>query len=69
LQHIKDKSPLVEKDRKVNKGVHLPWTEELDKELKGMYYDALPVAEIAKHLNRSEGAIMKRLQRLDCVQF
>lgn len=69
LQHMKGKAQRVEKERGINKKASLPWTEELDVELKGLYYAATPVVEIAKHFSRSQSAILSRLKLLDCVQF
>ncbi|HVF81434.1 MAG TPA: UvrD-helicase domain-containing protein [Flavisolibacter sp.] len=69
LQRIKDKAVRVEKEREVNKQAYLPWTEELDSELKGLYYDGVSIVEIAKQFGRTESAIVKRLKRLDCLEF
>jgi hypothetical protein len=54
----------VEESREKNKKAYMPWTSELDKELTEMFCNGIDEKIMAKHFNRSRGAIKARIKKL-----
>jgi len=61
----KDKAHSVNEIRKKHANAYKPWTEELDDELTVMYCEGVNIKEMAKHFGRNQGAIMKRIEKLE----
>jgi F-box protein 18 (helicase) len=59
----------VEAAREKNKAAYRPWTDELDKELTVMYCEGIAVGEIAKRLERTKGAIISRIKKLELEEL
>jgi F-box protein 18 (helicase) len=55
--------------RRDHKNAYEPWTRELDKELKEMYYSGTSIESLAAYFDRKEGAIQWRLKKLGCEDF
>ncbi len=64
-KEIKEKSYTHEKIRTINKDAYKPWTGEQDNELMIMYYDKMPLGEMAKHFGRTYSAIKARINKLE----
>ena len=64
LREIKQKSWSVAESREKNKKAYMPWTSELDKELTEMFCNGVDEKNMAKHFNRSRGAIKARIKKL-----
>jgi len=62
---VKEKAYSVEKKREKYKGAYRPWTVELDEELTDMYREGASVGEISAHFERTKGAILSRIKKLE----
>jgi len=64
---VKEKAYMIEEIRMKHKEAFMPWTRELDSELKRMFDDGVSINKIAKHFGRTKGAITARLEKLEMV--
>ncbi len=64
-----EKKYSVENVREKHKDDYMPWTTELDNELTIMYCEGKQVKEMAKHFGRTQGAINKRIKKLELVDI
>lgn len=55
--------------RRDNKNAYEKWTDQLDAELRKMFHQGIPIAELAKHFGRNKGAILSRLKKLGSVDI
>jgi hypothetical protein len=46
----------------------LPWTDELKKEVANMFKSGATIKEMAKHFERTEGAIVSELVRQELIK-
>lgn len=58
------KSYTYDQVREKHAGAYRPWTPEQDDELTAMYYEQVPVREMADHFGRTPGAIQLRIKKL-----
>ena len=63
----KEKAYMIEEIRMKHKEAFMPWTRELDSELRRMFDDGVSINKIAKHFGRTKGAITARLEKLEMV--
>ena len=63
------KAYTVEQARLKNKDAYKPWTPELDDELTIMYCEGVNIRDIAKHFNRTKGAIQSRIKKLELEEL
>jgi F-box protein, helicase, 18 len=61
----KSKSYTYEDKRGINPSAYMPWTDFLDEELTEMYVEGLSVTEMSTKLNRTKGAIVARVKKLE----
>ncbi len=61
----KDKSHSIEQIRDKNQDAYKPWTHALDQELTRMYLDGISLGDMAKHFDRTRGAIGARIKKLE----
>ena len=59
---------IVEFSKAQNENQGQPWTEEHDRCLMDLYQKGVPINEIAITLKRNDGAIRKRLKKLNLLQ-
>lgn len=64
LKDVKQKSWSMAESREKDKKAYMPWTSELDKELTAMFCNGIDEKNMAKHFNRSRGAIKARIKKL-----
>lgn len=64
---VKEKAYMIEEIRMKHKEAFMPWTRELDSELRKMFDEGVSVYKIAKHFGRTKGAITARLEKLELV--
>jgi superfamily I DNA/RNA helicase len=57
----------VAEKRESYKQAYAPWTEELDAELSHLYEQGISIKIIAEEMNRTKGAILARLKKLNLV--
>jgi ATP-dependent exoDNAse (exonuclease V) beta subunit len=57
----------VAEKRESYKQAYAPWTEELDAELSDLYEQGISIQIIAEEMNRTKGAILARLKKLNLV--
>ncbi len=62
---VKEKAYMIEEIRMKHKEAFMPWTRELDSELRKMFDEGVSVYKIAKHFGRTKGAITARLEKLE----
>lgn len=63
------KAHQVDEARKQHRQAYMPWTQALDKELTEMYCEGFSVMEMAKHFERTKGAIMSRIEKLELEEL
>ncbi|HMS64531.1 MAG TPA: 3'-5' exonuclease [Ignavibacteria bacterium] len=63
------KSYTVEEARKNNPSAYSKWTKESEDELKKMYKKGADLTKLAKHFNRTNGAIIARVEKLGLRRF
>jgi len=68
IQKVRGKKSLEEKqEENIRKGrprnAGLPWTDELRKEVAGMFKSGKSIKELAQYFERTEGAIVSELVR------
>ncbi len=61
----KEKAYSVEEVRDKNKDAYKPWTHALDQELAKMYLQGISLGDMAKHFDRTRGAIGSRIKKLE----
>jgi superfamily I DNA/RNA helicase len=61
----KPKAYSVDDVRTRHKGSYRPWNTELDEELTTMFRDGVKLKDLAKHFERTSGAIISRLRKLE----
>ncbi|HMS33232.1 MAG TPA: 3'-5' exonuclease [Ignavibacteria bacterium] len=64
---VKDKSIMIDELRMKHSEAFMPWTRELDSELRRMFDEGISVNKIAKQFGRTKGAIAARLEKLQLV--
>lgn len=62
---VKEKTYTVEEAREKNKDAYKPWTDKLDAELTKMYCKGISIPDLAKHFERTKGAVYSRIKKLD----
>ncbi len=65
IKQLKERAYTVSQKRESHKDAYKPWTLELDKELRQLYESDNPVSAIAVHFERTRGAILSRLKKLN----
>ncbi len=63
----KEKAFMIDEIRMKHREAYMPWTRELDSELRRMFDDGISINKIAKHFGRTKGAISARLEKLELV--
>lgn len=61
----KEKAYSIEEVREKHNAAYTPWTQDLDEELTIMYCEDVSVKEMALHFGRTQGAIRKRIKKLE----
>jgi F-box protein 18 (helicase) len=61
----KEKAYTVDGARDKNKDAYKPWTHALDQELAQMYLQGISLGDMAKHFDRTRGAIGARIKKLE----
>jgi len=61
----KKKSYTVDGAQDKNKDAYKPWTQPLDQELAKMYLEGISLGDMAKHFDRTRGAIGSRIKKLE----
>ena len=61
----KKKSYTVDGAQDKNKDAYKPWTHALDQELAKMYLEGISLGDMAKHFDRTRGAIGSRIKKLE----
>jgi F-box protein 18 (helicase) len=64
-----EKKYSVDELRTIHKDAYKPWTEELDDELTVMYCEGVNVKDLAKHFERTKGAILSRIRKLELEEL
>jgi len=59
----------VDAVREKHGDAYTPWTPDLDNELTIMYCEGVHVKEMARHFGRTQGAINKRIKKLELVDI
>lgn len=67
IQHEKGYSLEVAKEK--HKAAQRPWTDELDNELTIMYCEGVDILEMSKKLERTKGAIISRIKKLELEEL
>jgi len=62
-----EKAYMIDEIRLKHREAYMPWTRELDSELRRMFDDGVSINKIAKHFGRTKGAITARLEKLEMV--
>lgn len=55
--------------REVHPKAYMPWTPEQDEELTVMYCEGVNTKDLAKHFNRTKGAILSRIKKLELADL
>ncbi|MGQ1911488.1 hypothetical protein ACT3CE_17070 [Marinifilum sp. RC60d5] len=61
-----------DKIRKINKEgkeVFNPWSRDDDDKLINLFFDGVPVGEMAAKLNRSKGAVRARIRKMELTKI
>jgi F-box protein 18 (helicase) len=61
---LQDADSYYHKAKETNPAAYQPWTHAMDKELENMYDDGVSYNDMAKHFDRTKGAIMSRLRKI-----
>lgn len=61
----KEKAYTKDEARDKNKDAYKPWTHALDQELAKMYLEGISLGDMAKHFDRTRGAIGSRIKKLE----
>lgn len=64
-REIKEKAYSLAERRTTHHDAYKPWTSELDKQLKKLYDSGASVTQMAEHFDRTKGAILSRLKKLN----
>ena len=64
---VREKAYMIDEIRMKHKEAFMPWTRELDSELRRMFDDGISINKIAKQFGRTKGAITARLEKLQLV--
>lgn len=54
----------IKKIKKENKEAYKPWNRKDDDEMLNLFFDGVPVSEMATRLNRTKGAIRARIRKM-----
>nr|WP_320120345.1 hypothetical protein [uncultured Marinifilum sp.] len=54
---------------KEDKIVFNPWSRDDDDELINLFFDGVPVGEMATKLNRSKGAVRARIRKMELTKI
>lgn len=65
IGYPKEKSYTKEEAQDKNKDAYKPWTHALDQELAKMYLEGISLGDMAKHFDRTRGAIGSRIKKLE----
>ena len=65
IGYPKEKSYSMDEARDKNKDAYKPWTQALDQELARMYLEGISLGDMAKHFDRTRGAIGSRIKKLE----
>jgi F-box protein 18 (helicase) len=65
IGYPKEKSYSVDEARDKNKDAYKPWTHAQDQELAKMYLQGISLGDMAKHFDRTRGAIGSRIKKLE----
>ncbi len=64
-QKTRNEDAYMHQMKQKHKGAYQSWTAELDEELRQMYLEGVNVRDLAKHFDRTLGAIASRVQKLE----
>lgn len=59
----------IRKTNKEGKEVFNPWSRDDDDELINLFFDGVPVGEMAAKLNRSKGAVRARIRKMELTKI
>ncbi|WP_018341827.1 UvrD-helicase domain-containing protein [Cytophaga aurantiaca] len=65
IGYPKEKAYTKDEARDKNKDAYKPWTHALDQELAQMYLQGISLGDMAKHFDRTRGAIGSRIKKLE----
>ena len=59
----------IKKIKKESKEAFKPWRRKDDDEMINLFFDGVPVSEMAIKLNRTKGAIRARIRKMELTQI
>jgi hypothetical protein len=59
----------IKKIKKENKQAYNPWSRGDDDELINLFFDGVPVGEMAIQLKRTKGAIRARIRKMELTHI
>ena len=65
---LQDADSYYHKTKETNTSAYKPWTNDHDKELEKMFDDGVSYNDMAKHFDRTKGAIMSRLRKIGVLE-
>lgn len=68
-EQTKQKAYAVDQVREVHKKAYQPWTPSLDEELTTFYCEGHSLEQMAAHFNRTKGAIISRIKKLELAEL
>ena len=59
----------IRKIKKENKEAYKDWSREDDDELINLFFDNIPVGEMALKLKRTKGAVRSRIRKMELIHI
>ncbi|WP_461643770.1 hypothetical protein [Labilibaculum euxinus] len=59
----------IKKIKKENQQAYNPWSRKDDDELINLFFDGVPVGEMAIKLKRTKGAIRARIRKMELIHI
>jgi len=59
----------IKQIKKENKEAYKPWSRKDDDDMINLFFDGVPVSEMAIKLNRTKGAIRARIRKMELTQI
>jgi len=59
----------IRKIKKEHKEAYKPWNREEDDELINLFFDGVPVGEMAIKLKRTKGAVRARIRKMELTKI
>ncbi len=59
----------IRKIKKENKEAYKDWSREDDDELINLFFDGMPVGEMALKLKRTKGAVRARIRKMELIHI